>query len=82
MSSGKLAHDEGVSPTAASVGKPLYKASGVITYRVSMVTPTGSFAFVDVDAPTGDEAASAALSQMPGGKVSHVEPAPQKAKAA
>lgn len=64
----------GHSETAATVGKELYKASGPMTYRVTMAG--AGVGFLDVEAATGDEAASKALTRY-GGKVVLVEPAPQ-----
>lgn len=64
------------SPTAASASNPLFGPSGVQTYRVLLATPFGQ-AQADVDAATGDEAATMALAQHPGAKVAHVSPAPQ-----
>ena len=67
---------EAASPTAATVGNPLFGPSGVITYRVAMFGGMGQF-FVDVDAASGDGAAEAALAKHHGCKVGHIEPAPQ-----
>ncbi len=64
--------DAGISPTAASEFNPLYKASGVMKYRC--VLKDGSF--IDVDAATGDEAASKAVSAR-GLFVQSVNPAPK-----
>ncbi len=69
------------SPTAASAANPLFGPSGVIPYRVIVDTAMGGRTFVDVDAATGDDAASKALAQFPGAKVALVEPAPQRLKA-
>ena len=69
--------DQGRSDTAATVGNKLYGESGVMTYRVTVQHGAGLSA-VDVDAATGDEAAATALGKFLGGKVLHVEPAPQK----
>ena len=66
------------SPTAATVGNALFGPSGVITYRVSLHNGIG-VSVIDVDAATGDDAASAALAQSPGCKVTHVDVAPRKA---
>lgn len=46
-------------------------------YRVSLKAATGRMTFVDVKASTGDEAATKALDEIPGGMVAHVEPVPQ-----
>ncbi len=74
---GPLLHREN-SPTAASVGNPLFGPSGVQTYRVMLATPFGQ-AMTDVDAATGDEAAEKALAKHPGAKVANVAPAPKDA---
>ncbi len=74
---GKLSHRE-ASDTAATVGKPLYGPSGVQSYRVMLQTP-GGMTTVDVEAATGDDAASQGLSRFPGGKVANVTPTPQAA---
>lgn len=74
---GKLP-SRGVSPTAATVGNPLYGASGVMSYRVTMMTP-GGLTNIDVEAATGDDAANAGLAKFPGGKVAKVDVTPQKA---
>lgn len=76
-SDGKLTSDT-ISETAATVGKPLYKPSGVMMYRVLMQTAIGANAHVDVEAATGDEAALKGLNEFPGGKVMNVSPAPQR----
>lgn len=78
MKAGALVHEAG-SPTAASVGNPLFGSSGVIPYRVTMQTAFGNSAVVDVEAATGDEAALAAHALHAGCKVLHIEPAPKKA---
>lgn len=77
---GVLTHKE-QSATASSVGNRLFGPSGVQTYRVQMQSAAGMGASVDVEAATGDEAAEKALAKLPGGKVVHVAPAPQKAAA-
>ncbi len=74
---GKLMHRE-ASDTAATVGKPIYGPSGVQSYRVLLQTP-GGMTTVDVDAATGDDAASKGLAKFPGGKVANVTPTPQAA---
>jgi hypothetical protein len=51
-------------------------------YRCQVKTSVGAFQVFDVEAATGDEAAIKALAKFPGGFVSNVTPAPQKAKAA
>lgn len=71
-------HVAEISPTAATVGNPLYGPSGSMTYRVLLQTAMGGLVPIDVDAETGDEAATKALAQMPGSKVTNVNPAPQK----
>ena len=50
------------------------------TYRAMVRTATGQFIPVDVEAATGDEAAEAALRQQPGGFVTNITPAPQRAQ--
>jgi hypothetical protein len=47
------------------------------SYRVTVKAGTGRMAFTDVVAKTGDEAATKALEEFPGGMVGHVEPTPQ-----
>jgi hypothetical protein len=47
-------------------------------YRVTVSSGAGRLVFTDVMASTGDEAATKALVEYPGGRVGHVEPAPQK----
>lgn len=68
----------GHSPTAATVGNELYGPSGAMLYRVRMAG--SAVGFVDVKAATGDAAAAEALTRY-GGKVVHVEPAPQQVEA-
>ncbi len=68
----------GHSETAATVGNELYGPSGAMVYRVTMAG--SGVSFIDVEALTGDKAAEVALSRH-GGKVVHVEPAPQKVAA-
>jgi hypothetical protein len=45
-------------------------------YRATLTTAVGTSLYADVTASTGDEAATAALAQYPGARVSHIEPAP------
>ncbi|WP_324807203.1 hypothetical protein SH584_11445 [Sphingomonas sp. LY29] len=66
------------SPTAASSHKRLYRASGVISYDVTVASGMG-LSVVPIEAATGDEAAELALAKFPGGKVARVEPTPQAA---
>lgn len=75
---GALLHRED-SPTAANAHNRLFGDTGVISYRVQMLTAVGGFIPVDVEASSGDDAASRALAQYPGAKVAHVAPTPQKA---
>lgn len=55
--------------------------SGAIMYRVIVRTSVGMLIPVDVMAIGGDDAATKALAQAPGGFVSSVNPAPPTAKA-
>lgn len=77
---GVLSHST-LSPTAATVGNRLFGESGVMTYRVT-IKNGDLFIPVDVDAATGDDAAAKAIAKAGGGKVTHVEPAPQSAQTA
>ncbi len=75
--------DQGRSSTAASAHNRLFPDTSVMTYRVSMQTALGGGIVVDVEAGSGDEAATKALMQAPGSKVTLVDAGPQKlAKAA
>lgn len=66
------------SKTASTRGSEVqYPDSGAMVYRVTIAGGMG-IAHCDVEARTGDEAATKALEQYPGTKVAHVEPAPQK----
>lgn len=63
------------SPTASSVGNPLYGTSGVMAYRCTMISPIGTAMSVVVEAGSGDEASLKALDKMPGGKITRIDPA-------
>lgn len=76
-----LLTDQGISPTAATVGSEVqYPPSGVQTYRAMIQTAMGGLIPVDVEAATGDQAAELALKQVPGGKVTNIAPAPNQSK--
>lgn len=64
------------SPTAATVGDDRYKPTEGQVYRVMLQTGMGLHP-VDVEALTGDEAATKAQAQYLGSKVAHVAPAPK-----
>lgn len=68
----------GHSETAATVGRKLYPDSGPMLYRVMLAG--GTVPWADIEAATGDDAAAKVLARH-GGKVVHVEPAPQQADA-
>lgn len=67
-----------ISPTAANAWDRKFGPSGEQTYRCAL--ENAMVPSVDVQAATGDEAATAALSRYPGAKVVHIEPAPQAAQ--
>ena len=74
---GKLLH-EAQSPTAATVGSEVtFPPSGPMLYRVQFQSAQG-FAFKDVEATGGDDAAAKVIQANPGVKVAHVAPAPQR----
>ena len=73
---GVLQHQEH-SPTAATVGNPLFGPSGPMIYRVTISNGT-VMTPVDVEADGGDDAAEKVLKMHIGARVAHVEPAPQK----
>ena len=72
---------QGISPTAASAHNRMYAPSGEQLMRVTLTTG-GGLTFVDVMAASGDDAAEKAHAKFMGGKVTHIEPAPQIAKKA
>lgn len=61
-----------------ALGFRKWPASGEQTYRVQYRNNAGGMAYVDVNAATGDEAASKALAELGGGKVTNIAPAPQR----
>lgn len=61
-----------------ALGFRAWPPSGEQTYRVQYRTAAGGMAFVDVKAKTGDEAATKALAELGGGKVTNIAPAPQR----
>ena len=63
-----------------ALGFKAWPPSGEQTYRVQYKNAEGGMSFVDVEASTGDEAASKALARNGGGKVTNIAPAPQRPK--
>lgn len=63
------------SETAASATNRLFGKSGAMDYRVVLGLSGGGMTATVVNAETGDDAATAALTKHPGYKVIHVAPA-------
>lgn len=61
-----------------ALGFRAWPDSGEQTYRVQYQNNAGGFAYVDVKASTGNEAAEKALGELGGGKITHIAPAPQE----
>lgn len=61
-----------------ALGFRAWPDSGEQTYRVAYNTANGGLGYADVLAKTGDEAATKALSEIGGGKVTNIAPAPQR----
>jgi hypothetical protein len=74
-------HEAAATPEEReALGFKAWPPSGVQTYRVQYRNSEGGMSFVDVEAATGDEAASKALAANGGGKVTNIAPAPQRPK--
>lgn len=61
-----------------ALGFRAWPESGEQLYRVQYQNAAGGYSFVDVKASTGNEAGENALSEIGGGKITNITPAPQK----
>jgi hypothetical protein len=64
-----------------ALGFRQWPSSGEQSYRVTYKTDSGGLRTMDVPASTGDEAAEKALTELGGGKVTNIAPAPQQRRA-
>lgn len=68
----------GTKEEREALGFKAWPPSGVQLYRVAYQNSAGGLGHVDVEAATGDEAATKALAELGGGKVTNIAPAPQR----